>query len=852
LQPSFVNTPFEKCFRFFVLLLLLHSFNDAVAQEKATVKGIVTDKSGKPLTGVNVAIMGSPGGMATPGDGKFEITVDALKNIELVFSSVGFTTAKISLFLQPGEIKEIKQDLSIASTPLPEIEVRDQQFKRSTFTRIDPKTVGQLPNTTGSFEAVLKTMPGVVSNNELSSQYSVRGGNYDENLVYVNDVEIYRPFLVRSGQQEGLTFINSDLVSSINFSAGGFEANYGDKMSSVLDIKYKRPKEFGGSAFASFMGSGLHLEGATKDEKLSYLFGARYKSSQYIFNALETKGEYKPVFADFQGMLNYAIDKKTDLSFLGNYSINKYRIVPENRQTEFGTINEALRLTIYFDGQEVDQYNSGTGALTLTRQVTDSLRLKFIASAYKSLEREAFDIQGQYYIDELEKDIGSENFGDVAFNRGVGTYIEHARNDLDITVYNAEHKGFLDRSNSQMQWGLRYQHERISDKLSEWNYIDSAEYSLPHPPDNIGGISNPDQLILLQEVIKTDTSISSNRISGYLMNSWFLGKENRFTATAGVRATWWSLNEEFNFSPRISLAYKPSWKRNLSFRLAAGVYYQPPFYRELRDLNGVVNTDVKAQQSVHFIGGVDYTFLSWGREFRWVTEVYYKHLDNLVPYKIDNLRIRYFADNNSTGYATGIDMRINGEFVEGVESWASLSVLKTEEDIKGDDYYVYYNSDGEIIVPGYTFNSEPVDSLLKTPGKIARPTDQRVTFSLFFQDYLPKSPTFRMNMTLVFGTGLPFGPPGKDRYKDKLRFPSYRRVDIGFSKVLIDEDNPKQYRMKLANRIKSMTLGLEVFNLLQVNNTVSYLWVTDVTNRRYAVPNYLSARTINLRLNARF
>lgn len=840
--------------KFFPLLLslLLWFPIRTIGQEQATVKGTVTDAKKKPLTGVNVAVMGTTGGMATLQDGRYSIAVESNKTVELVFSSIGFTPTKITLTLSPGEIREINTIMQAAATPLPEIEVRDQQFKRSTFTRIDPKTIGQLPNTTGSFEAVLKTMPGVVSNNELTSQYSVRGGNFDENLVYVNDVEIYRPFLVRSGQQEGLSFIHSDLVSSVNFSAGGFEANYGDKMASVLDIRYRTPKKFAGSAYASFMGSGLHLEGITKNHRLSYLAGARYKSSQYLFNALETKGEYKPVFSDFQALVNYKFNTKSELSFLGNYSLNKYRIVPENRQTEFGTINEALRLTIYFDGQEVDRYNSGTGALTFTRYVSDSLRYKMIASVYKSLESESFDIMGQYYIDELEKDIGSENFGDVAFNRGIGTYIEHARNDLDITVYNFEHKGNYDRSRSQLQWGARYQHERITDKISEWNYIDSAEYSLPHPSDSIGGPGNPNQLILLQEVIKTDTSLSSHRLSGYLMNNWFLGKENHFSITAGVRATWWSLNEELNISPRLSFAYKPEWERNLSFRLAGGLYYQPPFYRELRGLDGKVNTSLKAQKSIHLIGGIDYTFLSWGREFRWVTEIYYKHFDQLVPYRIDNLRIRYFANNNSQGYASGIDMRINGEFVEGVESWASISFMKTEEDIKGDDYYVYYNSDGEVIVPGYTFNSTPTDSLQQSPGYLPRPTDQRFTFSLFFQDYLPKLPTFKMNMTLVFGTGLPFGPPGEDRYKDKFRFPPYRRVDIGFSKILIDEDSPKQYRFRLANKIESMTLGLEIFNLLQVNNTVSYLWVTDVTNRRYAVPNYLSSRTLNLRLNVKY
>lgn len=837
-----------------LLVLVVSLFFSATvfAQQKAEISGIISDKTGKPLSGVNVSVFGEPGGVASDNQGKYVILVTPEKDIELVFSFVGYSNTRIPLNLAADSKTSINQEMQVSTTPLPVVEIKDDQFKKSTFTRIDPKTIRQIPNVTGSFETFLKTIPGVVSNNELSSQYSVRGGNYDENLVYVNDVEIYRPFLVRSGQQEGLSFINSDMVSAINFSAGGFDASYGDKLSSVLDIRYRKPVKFGGSAYASLLGGGLHLEGINKRKNLTYLVGARYKSSQYLFRSLETKGEYKPVFGDVQSLVAWDLTKKSNLAFLGNVSFNKYQIIPENRQTEFGTINEALRLTIYFDGQEVDEYLTMTGALTFTHQVTDSIRLKLIASAYNSEESESFDIQGQYYIDELEKDIGSDNFGDVAFNRGIGTYIQHARNNLNATVYSLEHKGSADRLKSQTLWGIRFQHERISDLLSEWQYIDSAEYALPHPPDNIAGPGDPDQLVLMQEVIKTDTVLSSNRYTGFLMNNWFFGEKNKIVVTAGARINYWDLNKETLISPRVSLAYKPLWKRRYSFRLASGYYYQPPFYRELRDLEGKVNTDVKAQRSIHIIGGMDYQFLSWGREFKFTAEAYYKFLDNLVPYKIDNLRIRYFANNNSKGYATGIDMRINGEFVQGVESWASLSVLKTQEDIKDDFYYTYYNSDGNVIIPGYTTNDIPFDSVKTSPGYIARPTDQRLTFSLFFQDYLPKLPTFKMNITLIFGTGLPFGPPGPDRYKDKLRFPTYRRVDLGFSKVIIDEDNPKKYRMKIANKISSMNLGVEIFNLLQVNNTVSYLWVTDVTSRRYAVPNYLSTRTLNVKLNVWF
>ena len=840
-----------------LLLLLLFTgflFSAPVfSQTTATVAGKITDKNNKPLQGVNIAVMGLPGGTASNDKGIYSLQVPSGQTIEVVFSFIGFETVKKQVTPGPGTTIEINQVMQPSSTPLPVIDIKEKDSRNNNFIRIDPKTIRYIPNPSGNFEAVLKTIGmGVVSNNELSSQYSVRGGNYDENLVYVNDVEIYRPFLIRSGQQEGLSFINSDMVSDIRFSAGGFEANYGDKLSSVLDIKYRKPSGFGGSFYASLLGAGLHLEGVSKKKKFTYLVGGRYKSSEYLFNSLETKGEYKPVFGDIQGLFTYDISKKTDVSFLGNISLNKYQIVPENRETEFGTINEALRLTIYFDGQEVDRYLTSTGALTFTHQLTDSIRLKLIASAYKSLESETFDVQGQYFIDELEKDIGSEDFGDVAFNRGIGTYIEHARNELEANVFSVEHKGYADHRKSQTQWGVRYQHERIADELSEWDYIDSAEYALPHPPDNLGGPGNPDQLVLMQEVIKTDTVIGSNRLSGYLMNDWFFGNKSRYTFNAGIRFSYWDLNKDIVFSPRASISMKPDWERNFTFRFATGLYYQPPFYREMRDLHGNINTDLKAQRSLHLIGGMDYIFLSWGREFKFTTEAYYKFLDDMVPYKIDNIRVRYFGNNNSKGYATGLDMRINGEFVQGVESWASLSLLKTEEDIIGDFYYTYYNDAGEEIIPGYTANTVIADSIRTEPGYIPRPGDQRVTFSLFFQDYLPKIPSFKMNLMLVFGSGLPFGPPGEDKYKDVLRFPFYRRVDIGFIKILIDEDHSKQYRMKLANKIKSMAIGLEVFNLLQVNNTVSYLWVTDVTGRQYAVPNYLSARTVNLRLTTYF
>lgn len=837
-----------------LLFLVIFSFEHSLAQVQkfATVYGTITDTKGVPLFGVNISEFGESKGATSDEKGNYSLQVPAEKEITIAISNHGYNTEKIILTLAENEKREISKKLSSLSQVLPQVEISDQKARATNLVRIDPKSISQLPTVSGSFEDILKTLPGVISNNELSSQYSVRGGNYDENLVYVNDIEIYRPFLVRSGQQEGLSFINSDMVSSILFSAGGFEAIYGDKMSSVLDIRYRKPVKFAGSANASLLGGGVHLEGITKNKKFTWLTGIRYKSNQYLLKTLETKGEYKPSFTDAQAYLTYRLTKKTELAFLGNYSKNKYRVVPVNRETDFGTINQALRLTVYFDGQEVDNFETMLGALSLTHYANDNLRLKFITSLFRTQESEKFDILGQYFLDELERDLGSEEFGDVSFNRGVGSYLDHARNELNGFVYNAEHKGDYRYGNSELQWGIKFQHEDITDKLNEWKYVDSAGYSLPHPRDSIGQQGPDNQQIILQNVLKTKINLVSNRYSAYVQNNWVLGTEKRMTLTAGLRASYWDVNKDFTGGPRFTFSYKPKWKRNFVLRASSGFYFQPPFYRELRDLDGKLNTNLKAQRSIHFVAGSDYQFLAWGREFKFVSEFYYKLLNDLVPYKIENLRIRYFADNNSKGYATGADFRINGEFVQGTESWVSLSILKTQEDIINDFYYDYYNSDGEKIIKGYTLNSTVFDSIRHEPGYLARPTDQRVTFSMFFQDYLPKFPSYKMHMSLVFGTGLPFGPPGLDRYKDRLRVPNYRRVDIGFSKTFIDEDQPKKHRLKFANRLQSLWVSLEVFNLLQVSNTVSYLWVADVTNRFYAVPNYLSARTINVRLNVKF
>jgi hypothetical protein len=642
--------------------------------------------------------------------------------------------------------------------------------------------------------------------------------------VYVNGIEVYRPFLVRSGQQEGLSFVNTDMVSSILFSAGGFDAKYGDKMSSVLDITYKRPRANAASLKLSLLGATFHGEGTTNNGRLSYLIGARHKTNKYLFSSMDTKADYTPAFYDLQTFVNYELSTDWQISFLGNISKNQYTMVPKNRDTDFGTINEALKLRIYFEGQEVDKYETYFGALSTSYQPNTQLQLQFTTSAFQTFEQENFDILGEYWLYQLENNLGSDEFGDIAFDRGVGKYINHARNSLSARVINFSHRGNYNQDALKVDWGFRMQKEDIEDKISEWNLIDSAFFNFPHPADSIGLPSNPNQQIVMSELLKTQINLSSYRNSGYMQVSKDIGN---LTINAGTRGSYWTYNEELLLSPRASLAYAPIWKKDVVFRAATGIYYQSPFYRELRTPKGTLNRNIKAQKSTHYVLAADYLFYKWGRPFKWITEVYYKDLENLIPYKVDNVRIQYLANDLSNGYATGIDIKVNGEFVSGVESWASLSVMKTAEDIVGD---TKTDANGNTIEVGY----------------IPRPTDQRVNFSMFFQDYIPNKPNYKMHLNLVYGTGLPFGPPDGEKHQDVLRIPDYRRVDIGFSAVLKSEN--KQSKIKWLKPFKSIWISAEVFNLLDINNTVSYLWVADVSGREYAVPNYLTARQLNAKL----
>ena len=813
----------RKIILFFFILINCSNIN---AQ---SIEGIIKDINNKPLKFVNISIANNSNGVSSNDDGYYKIEIKANRSHVIAFSFVGFETEKIRIpSLKEGQNYFLEITLKESNIVLNDIIVKDKKSRKNNLSRIKTKHVQVLPGNNGGIEAILKTLPGVSSANELSSQYSVRGGNFDENLVYVNGIEVYRPLLIRSGQQEGLSFINSDLVGSILFSAGGFAAKYGDKMSSVLDITYKKPRFNQGSISLSLLGGSAHYEGVSKNNRLNYLLGFRHKTNQYLLNSLDTDAEYKPIFSDFQTHINYKLDTDWELSFLGNISKNEYLMKPKNRQTDFGTFNEALRLTIFFEGQELDKYETYFGALSTKFNPNSAFQLQFTSSFFKTFEQENFDILGEYWLYQLDNSLGSDNFGDVAFDRGVGKFIDHARNTLDATVINFSHNGKLIRNNTEIDWGLRFQKEDINDKLSEWKLIDSTGFTLPHPQDSIGFPSDNNQEISLYDVIKTDITLSNWRNSGFLQ---FSKDFNNITLNAGTRSSYWTFNNELLLSPRFSLAYAPIWEKDIVFRLASGIYYQSPFYRELRFPNGNLNSNIKAQKSIHYVLGSDYLFYKWGRPFKFITEIYYKDLSNLIPYKIDNVRIQYLAENNSNGYAKGIDFKINGEFVSGVESWASLSIMKTEEDIIDDSFV---DSDGEVIFPEY----------------IARPTDQRVNFSLFFQDYIPGNVKYKMHLNMIYGSGLPFGPPQSERYEDVLRIPDYRRVDIGFSAVLKNEN--KKSQTKFLNFLKSAWISAEVFNLLDINNTVSYLWVSDVSSRQYAVPNYLTRRQLNIKLLLRF
>jgi len=803
----------------------------AAFAQTARIKGVILDENNQPVEDVDVSYKNTS--TTSNENGFYILTVPANQKITIVFSHLANKSSSLDIELKPNEDFEFNPVLSKKVEMIGTVEIYNNRKRVEGITNIAPRDIKLIPGANAGVENLLKTLPGVNSNSELSTQYAVRGGNYDENLVYVNEIEVYRPFLIRSGQQEGLSFTNTDMIQNVDFSAGGFQAKYGDKLSSVLDITYRRPKSFGASLEASFLGGSLMVETASKNQKWAAITGVRYRDNSLFVNSQETETNFRPTFADVQTYVTYNPNNKWEWSFLGNISQNKYNYEPLTRQTNFGTIDDPKALLVFYQGQEKDQYDTYFGALKTTFKASEDFTLKFIASAYHTQEQEYFDIKADYSFGELDTNIGSGNLGDIVYTQEIGSQLNHARNDLDALIVNAEVKGFHNINENKIEWGFKYTREDIRDRIVEWEVIDSAGFSLNPPIIDLPIRDQPynpytGPLVPYQNVRALNYT-KIDRLSGYVQWSKksMLGSHDVWY-NFGVRAHNWQVSgddidgkNQTTFSPRAQFAIKPDWESDMVFRLSGGLYHQPPFYRELRGADGLVNPDVKAQQSIHVVLSNDYSFKMWERPFKLVTEAYYKSMSDVNTYTLDNVRIRYSANNDAKAYATGFDARLNGEFVPGTESWFSFGYMKTEENINDRGY-------------------------------IARPTDQRLKFGILFQDYVKNIPNLKLYLNLVYNTGLPGGSPSyADPYVYQSRLRDYRRADVGFSYVFTEknETRPDGHWLK---KFKDLSLGLEIFNLFNNQNAITNTWVRDVyTKVQYGIPNYMTTRVFNIKLTAR-
>ncbi|MFO7755663.1 MAG: TonB-dependent receptor [Bacteroidales bacterium] len=799
-----------------IIFLLLNGLLLDAQEVRTVITGHVHDEQGQAIALVNIGIEGLPYGSYTKEDGSYSLQLPAdNRQHKLVFSSIAYINREIDFIASPDTLMlniTMQQDI----TGLQDVTIREYRREAASLKNIPLKDIDILPAAAGSVEKLLVSLPGVNSNNELSSQYRVRGGNYDENLVYVNDIEIYHPVLIKTGRQEGLSFLNPDLISSVRFSPGGFDVSYGDRMSSVLDIKYREPAENRGTLKPGLLISSAHIEGISENKRFSYLAGARYKTNQLLLQTLDTKGSYRPAFYDIQSLLRYRLTKNSTLSLMGSYSSNKYSFIPGSRKSAFGSISEAYQLYVLYNGSETDIFRSVNMALALDMETGNGTRHKFIAHYYNSVEEENYDIRGSYSLNLLDKNLGSENFGDSIMNVGAGSWLNHARNILRFNIYTINYKGSWESKDNVLSWGIKYNNESNIDRIREWKKIDSAGYSVPYSAEKL----------VLSNLTHNDTILSVSRAGAYLINNYSLNiSEHRFILTAGARLSYWSFSGELLFSPRLSLSWNPPSK-NMRYYIAGGVYYQPPFYREMRYPSGRVNKDIKSQKSVHTVVGTDFDFSLGITPFRLTGEIYYKQLDNIIPYKYDNVRIIYSAENSATGFVRGLDLRLNGEFVEDAESWISLSLMDARHDIQGDDY-----------------------------GYFPSPSDVRFSTNIFFQDYFPSNPGYRAHINIHYSTGIPVSSPYNDRYDNYHRMPSYRRVDLGFTRVFKSRNNTGGGNF--LSFFREVIAGFEVFNLLDIRNTISYNWLTTVNNlsgesRQYAVPNYLTGRSYNIKLICEF
>ncbi len=798
--------------RLYILSLLLLIATAGYAQVK--IFGKVVDAEEKPIEFATVRIAGTAVGATTGLDGSYSLSVAESDTIEIVFSCIGYKEHKQKLISPSGNVN-VNAKLFKTTRELEAIEVTEYKKQTGGMQTLDAGQLKVGPNASGNaVEGLLSTIAGVSSKDELSSQYSVRGGSYDENSVYINGIEVYRPQLVSSGQQEGLSIINPSLVGSIEFSTGGFSAEYGDKMSSVLDITYRQPESFEGNVAASLMGAEAAIGQSTG--KFSQLHGIRYKRNTTLLSSLETKGEYDPSFFDYQTNLRLKLNDQWNVSFLGNIAMNNYKFTPKTRSTSFGTSQNVKEFTVYFDGKERDRFETYFGALELNYDINKSTGFTLLASGFLTNELVSYDISGEYWLDEAGTNDGENSVGGEI---GVGKYLEHTRDRFQAGVFTFGLKGHTSLNHHNLQYGIEYRNQQIYDRTSEWEQRDSAGYSLPNIDNKLEMIYN----------LTSKHDLTTNKVSWYAQDTYrLLSNIGLFTFNGGLRMSYWDFNNEFLVSPRISVGFIPEFNNSLSFRLAGGLYYQSPFYKEFRetktDENGnsyvELNRNIKSQRSIQLILGGDYTFRALDRPFKITAEAYYKKLDNIIPYELDNLKIVYTGRNESNGFIAGIDFKFFGQFVPGSDSWFSFSLMKTQEDLHG--------------------------------VKVPRPTDQRYSFSVFFNDYFPKIPKLKFSLKGIISDGFPMTPPQVSRDVSYFRAPAYKRLDIGFQYQLVggEKDGVRPYNFW--RHFKSIWIGVDVFNLFDFSNVSSYYWVTDVNNIQYAVPNYLTRRQFNVSLSVAF
>ncbi len=831
-----------------VIAGLLCILSNSLFAQKSTIIGRVTSATdGQPIELVTIYIEGTNHVTESNENGVYRIDIPPDSTVTLVFTRIGFEELKTLVGpLKKGKRARMDVEMNAQGAEI-EIEVKGRQVEEAAIIKQNVEELKLLPTTTGNFESVLPHIAlgaSSGSGGELTSQYNVRGGNYDENLVYVNDFEIYRPQLIRNGQQEGLTFANIDMIRDIKFSSGGFEAKYGDKLSSVLDISYKRPDSSKYSLGFSLLGASAHLEGSVnrkKDayQKFRYLVGARYKTTKYLLGSLQLTGEYTPNFVDVQGYFTYDLNRNWQLGYLTNFNRSEYQFLPDERRTATGLIDFALQLFAVFEGQEQDRFTTTMNGLSLTyipERDRNPMFLKFLVSHQTSDEKETFDLLGAYRLSVIETDFTSESAGEEILTIGTGLQHQYARNFLFSNVSLLGHKGGIEygsgADNHFVQWGVNARYESITDRINEWERLDSAGYSLPYDP----------AAVRIKYQLKSQNELSSTRFQGYIQDTWTKLTENyEMRFSYGLRLGYWTLNKELLWAPRAQILYKPlQWKRDISLKFAGGFYHQPAFYRELRRTTGIVNPDILAQKSAHVVAGWTWDFEIGDKNptpVRFISEIYFKYLWDLVTYEIENVRIKYVGENNAKGYVMGWDMRFNGEFVPGAESWVNLSLLRAREKILGIDH----------------LRREVGEAEGKVVKDVPRPSDQLLQLSLFFQDYLPKNENFKVHVNLTVGTGLPFGILGNNEiHRNTYRFPAYHRVDIGFSFLLWNEIWKTRKPKHLLRFTKNTWMSLEVFNLMKILNVASNTWIKSIYNVQYAIPNYLTTRRINLRFKIDF